>query len=142
MKTPMSMICRLCMVALWLLAGCGRGSDIPRAIISGEVSYQGHPIARGAIRFVPVKGTQGPQAGAEIKDGAYLVNASGGVPLGTHRVEIQAFREKAAKRNLPAPLREHGGGWQQYLPPQYNLQSQLEVTLDETGGRTRDFELK
>ncbi len=132
----------LLLIGLGLLLGCGRGSEIQRAIISGKVSYQGQPIAKGTIRFVPVKGTPGPQAGAEIKEGAYRVDASGGAPVGTLQVEIQAFRETAARPNLPAPLREQGGGWQQYLPPQYNRESTMEVTVNGTGEQTQNFNLK
>jgi hypothetical protein len=138
----MTRLCWICIVGLGLLPGCGHGPDIQRAIVSGKVSYRGQPIAKGAILFVPVKGTQGPQAGAEIKDGVYQVDASGGVPVGTLKVEVQAFRQMAANQNTSSPLRGHGGGFQQYLPDQYNRQSTVEVTLDGKGEQTRDFDLK
>jgi hypothetical protein len=130
------------LLAMGLALGCGRGPDIQRAIVSGKVSYRGQPIAKGSIRFVPVKGTQGPQAGAEIKDGVYRVDASGGVPVGTLKVEVQAFRQMATHPNGSSPLRGHGGGLQQYLPDQYNRQSSLEVHVEGTGEQTRDFDLK
>jgi hypothetical protein len=48
----------------------------------------------------------------------------------------------AATPNQSSPLRGHGGGWQQYLPDQYNRQSTMEVTIKDTGEQTKDFQLK
>ena len=128
------------LLGLGLLLGCGHGSEIQRVIVAGKVSYQGQPIADGSILFVPARGTKGPQAGAQIADGAYRVTAGGGVPVGMHRVEIQAYRA-ATGTNRPAPLQDRQGK-QQYLPEQYNYKSTLEATIDSTGEQTRDFDLK
>jgi hypothetical protein len=131
----------LLLIGLALLLGCGRGSQIQRAIVSGKVLYQGQPIADGSILFVPAKGTEGPQAGAQITDGAYRVTAGGGVPVGTHRVEVQAYRLVPNARSRPtAP--EDRMGKQQYLPEQYNNKSTLDATIDGPGEQTRDFDLK
>jgi hypothetical protein len=124
-----------------LLLGCGRGSQIQRTIVAGKVLYQGQPIADGSILFVPTKGTGGPQAGAQITDGAYRVTAGGGVPVGTHRVEIEAYRFVPSSRPRPTTPEERMGK-QQYLPEQYNNKSTLEATIDGTGEQTRDFDLK
>ena len=40
--------------------GVGRLSDEPeRAILEGEVTYDGKPVAHGEIRFIPTRGTKG-----------------------------------------------------------------------------------
>jgi hypothetical protein len=129
------------LIAFLLLLGCGRGSQIQRAIVSGKVLYQGQPIADGSILFVPTMGTRGPQAGAQIADGAFRVTAGGGVPVGTHRVKIQAYRRAPSANTRPAALQDRQGK-QQYLPEQYNRQSMLEVTVEGTGGQIRNFDLK
>ncbi len=134
----------LWIIGLGLLMGCGHGSEIPRASVSGKVSYQGQPIADGTIRFVPIKGTKGPVAGAEIKDGVYQVVVAGGVPLGTHRVEIQAFQTLAQDSSQPRRPGRIGDlpAKRQYLPTQYNRQSTLEATIDSKGEKIQDFDLK
>jgi hypothetical protein len=134
----------LCLIVLTLLAGCGRGSTIDRAVISGTVSYQGRPVEDGLIRFVPIKGAEGPPAGATIANGAYTVKALGGVPAGVCRVEINGFRPSPASQGPPgSPASEFPRkGRQQYLPPKYNRDSQLEVTIEPGGGQTKDFNLQ
>jgi hypothetical protein len=121
--------------------GCGPSDGIKRVVISGKVSYQGQPVTDGLIVFVPAKGTKGPTASATIRDGTYTVVAAGGVPTGTHCVEIQAYRPVAAPPNRPAS-RQDMAAKQQYLPEQYNRQSTLEATVDAKGGNTQDFDLK
>ena len=107
------------LVGLGLLLGCGRGSGLDRVTVSGKVSYRGKPVPDGMIAFVPIKDTRGPTSSAIIKDGDYQVVAAGGVPLGTHRVEIQAFRPLAKRPERPQGLLRHEGR-EQYLPEKYN----------------------
>jgi len=49
-----------------LAAGCGK----PAGSIRGSVSYDGRPVARGAITFFPEDG-KGPDGGGAIADGRY-----------------------------------------------------------------------
>jgi hypothetical protein len=133
----------LLLVVLGLLPGCWRSSDLDRAVVSGKVSYQGKPVPEGMIAFVPIKDTKGPTASAIIKDGGYEVVAAGGVPLGTHRVEVQAFRALPANRrpNRPPALQDREPR-EQYLPEKYNRQSTMEVTIASDKGHVQDFDLK
>ncbi|MCA9267326.1 MAG: hypothetical protein KDA41_02595 [Planctomycetales bacterium] len=55
-------------LALGAAVGCG-----PRTSVSGRVTYNGQPVANGAITFLPADG-QGPSAGAKISGGAYKVD--------------------------------------------------------------------
>lgn len=128
----------LVFIALGLLLGCK--PELQRVIVSGKVTYQGQPVADGSILLVPVKGTKGPQAGAQITDGLYRVTAGGGVPMGTHHVEIRAYRPASGAKR-PAPLQDRQGK-QQYLPEEYNDKSTLEATVDRGGEQTQDFDLK
>ena len=122
--------------------GCGKSSSLEKAIVSGKVNYQGKPVNEGTIRFVPVKDTQGPAAGASIVDGSFTVTASGGVPVGTHRVEIIGVQAAPAAPGPESPIAEmFGGRKREYIPEQYNRKSTLEVTID--GGEVvKDFDLK
>ena len=141
---PITRFCQLLPVALLLLTGCG-DSGRDKAIVSGNVSYHGEPVRDGRIRFVPIEGTKGPASGAVIQDGSYAAKAIGGVPLGKLRVEIKAYRKPASEspregRNGP-DLAFKAEAFVQYLPPKYNHQSELTITLETGGEQTRDFEL-
>jgi len=70
------------------LSGCSEPST---AIVHGTVTYQGQPVDQGSVRFVPIEGNTGPPSlGAIANDGQYRVEARGGVPVGKHRVEVEA----------------------------------------------------
>ena len=134
--------------ALIAVIGGGCAQEGPeRVIVSGSVTYQGQPLGDAQIRFMPTKGTQAPVSGAAVGDGKYVVDGKGGVPVGTHRIEITAYRidpnykppaGEAAQfvNDLEGPPRE------QYIPEKYNRNSELEITI-ETGSDdvTRDFDL-
>jgi hypothetical protein len=129
------------LTCLILLAGCGK-QGLDRAVISGSVSYQGEPVQRGQLRFVPIEGTKGPPAGATIEAGSYTVKALGGVPIGTARVEIKAYRDIGPAPDLQSPAGAMGvRPGKQFLPPKYNKQSELQATI-EGGEQTIDFELE
>lgn len=124
--------------------GCGsRGTE--RAIVSGTVTLGGKPLAQAEIRFVPIEGTQAPISGAAIVDGRYKVRAKGGVPVGTHKVVIEAFRPLPGVRAHEAdddnPLANLGPK-EQYVPARYNQQSELRLVIPPGSSLlVRDFEL-
>ena len=85
-----------------------------------------------------------------IGQGQYRITARGGVPVGTHRVEVQAFRPIPGAK--PYTEEEADGEWdiqpgdlpkEQFLPAKYNRASTMEVTI-ESGQRavTKDFDLQ
>lgn len=64
------------------LVGCGDG----KAVVSGRATFNGEPIARGAITLVPADG-KGQTAGSAIEGGTYRIE---GVPPGEKTVQIIA----------------------------------------------------
>ncbi len=73
---------------IFMLSGCGKSGDKLRPV-SGKVSFQGKPVATGAIRF------SNPQAGIDMTaqlhpDGTYevLMARGRGLPEGTYQVAI------------------------------------------------------
>lgn len=131
-------------IAAVALGGCGdKGPE--RAIVSGVVTYRGEPIAQGTILFTPTADSQVPSARAAIRDGKYRVDNRGGVPVGTHRVAIEAYRRVPFTPKPGEPLpRNYSGGKvsQQYLPRHCNARSKLEIIV-EPGIReiAKDFDL-
>jgi hypothetical protein len=124
--------------------GCGTGGGPERAVVSGQVTFRGEPVANGEIRFEPAQGTRANVCGASIRDGRYRIANKGGVPVGTYRVILRGFRPAGGTSRQRAsgdPMSGEGPAVQ-YLPQQYNERSTLTVTI-ESGGRdqTRDFRL-
>ena len=128
---------------IWLLlaaccAGCSQSIVVEKTTVSGTVTYNGQPVEKGEIRFLPKSGTAGPLASGAIVDGKYTVTAAGGVPVGTHKVEIVGHGELPKPANAPpiAPTPR-----EQYIPAKYNTSSELECSVASSGNVTQDFKL-
>jgi hypothetical protein len=63
-----------------LLSGCAG-----TATVQGTVTWQGHPVERGKISFLP-EDDKGPVVGTDIIQGKYRATQ---VPLGKKRVDIE-----------------------------------------------------
>jgi hypothetical protein len=138
-------IARFLMALSALVAvGCGRGGP-ERSVVTGKVTYRGEPVENGEIWFLPVKDANLPSWSAKIIKGEYAAFGRGGVPVGTHRVEIRAWRihgqvdmdlVSGPAKGQAEPTRE------QYIPPKYNEQSTLEITVASGSGKiVKDFAL-
>jgi hypothetical protein len=118
------------------LGGCRGDRGPERVVVSGAITYNGKPIPEGEIRFVPTATSSAPVSIAAIVDGKYRADHLGGVPVGTHKIEVQAFHSAGGKAVAlgPAP--------QNYLPKRFNAESQRQITID-SGSRelTKDFDL-
>lgn len=128
-------------LAFLFTCGCGR-SALDKVVVSGAVTYRGEPVGNGEIMFYPTGSTQGPMSGASIKDGRYVAQGKGGVPVGTHRVVVRAFRAGGGQSAAAANAGIEGGVREQYLPKQFNEQSTLEATIDGNESEViKDFDL-
>jgi len=130
----------LCVLAL---SGCGQSSwDVERTVVSGKVTFNGEPIQKGQIRFVPEGQTEGPVTIGQIEKGQYTIDAEGGVPVGTHRIEITAYREAERNPNEPEEIPGvEGTPEEQFIPEKYNNLTELKATIESGGPATKDFEL-
>lgn len=91
----------------------------------------------GQIRFVPQRDTLGPVTIEAIKDGQYRCEHAGGVPIGTHRVEILAFHP-----DDPEPKGPGESPRRQLVPAKFNRYSQLIATIKSDDGEVvQDFAL-
>jgi hypothetical protein len=128
----------LLVIAILVLMGCSQSAP-NRVVVEGQVSYNGEPVANGQIYFYPKEENPGPVSGGPIKDGQYVAQARGGVPLGKHRVEITGFRPM---KNTGAPVGE-GLPAEQYLPSQFNQRSELTALVEPAPNpKSLDFDLK
>ena len=77
--------------------GCERG--LSAKVLHGNVVCGGKKVPIGRVFFVPIGGAVGPTCMARIVDGQYRIEARGGVPLGKHRVQVDA--RKPTGRKVP-----------------------------------------
>lgn len=101
--------------------------------ITGSVTYDGQPLADGAISFHPLDAKIAPQGGL-IAAGRFRVRTR----PGRYRVEIRATRPQAGAVELTpgATPRE------QYIPARYNDESTLEAEVTPQGANTFTFDLQ
>ena len=130
-----SQACCFCLAGLLLLAGCA-GNE---SSIWGTVNLDGKPVPEGDIRFIPMEGTQGADAGAAIRDGKYKVVAKE-LASGKYRVSIRGY--KHGGKMEPDPL---GGepikGTVQIVPKKYQGEDSVLVREYSRGVGRLDFEL-
>lgn len=124
-----------------VLAGCGR--PVP-ASLEGTVTFRGRPVQAGAIRLFPGGATPGHGAGAAVTDGRYRIEAGRGLVAGTYRIEMVGF--EGTGKTVPAEDLQPGQPETvpetvQILPPRYNEESQLVVTV-KAGENTHDLALE
>lgn len=125
------------------LIGCAGNEGPERRVVNGRVTFEGKPVDDGNVRFRPIKGTPGQNCGGPIREGQYTTKASGGVTVGTHRVEILAYHLKAPPGVDIDSLDPDEIIRQAYIPLRYNVQSELEYTVESGRGPvTKNFDLE
>ena len=110
-----------------VFAGCDHG---PGTIsIQGTVTFDGQPVQKGTIQFIPADETPGRATGGKITNGKYAIPKEGG-PLagGTYTVRIIGLRKtgKMAPKGPPVELEAN------YIPAAYNNQTILKVVTSES----------
>ena len=124
------MLKKLGWVALLVaLAGCGMARTPMR--VWGKVAYDGKPVAKGSIVFVPVEDTLGPTTGANIEKERYEVPASiGPWRDGDYKIEITGMAKNGQK--LPNPSIPGGPPVEledNFIPTKYNNLTELRVSI-------------
>jgi hypothetical protein len=112
--------------------GCGVSADGVK--VAGEVTFQGQPVPAGEIVFTPASLDKQSVAG-KIENGKYECR----VPTGRSQVRITAYREVPGKVDTSNPG-ETAPLVEMYIPPEYNANSKLEVSVDASNTK-HDFAL-
>ena len=93
--------------AVAVVPGCGRsGPEMAR--VSGKVTYQGKPVPKGTITFLPVAPTGRTATGAISADGSYTLQTeepADGAQLGEYRVTIYSHDEPVLDYTPPQPVK-------------------------------------
>ncbi len=123
----------LFLCGITLLTGCGPAA----ATVSGDVTVDGKPLAKGTIVYSPFDGA-GTSVQADIQDGKYELHTI----VGKKRVQITENLgvEKKKEHNGPgAPWMEFPKG--EGLPPRYNSKSELTHELTP-GSNSKDWKVE
>ena len=115
------------------LCGCGKGPKMHT--VTGNVSYQGQPIAEGQIIFSATDGNS-PAATVFIENGRYSVVTSAGVKT----VRISATKETG--RIVEGAMGVKYPERIDFIPPNYNTATTLVRTIDPEGELVIDFQLE
>lgn len=124
------------------LVGCNRDPGPPRVVVSGSVTHNGAPVTKGRIRFTPVCASEVPTSGAVIVDGRYRIDAHGGVPVGTHAIQIEASEAATTPPERPSPNAESASTVRRRLTKPRNENTTLEITIPPGSPEIgRDFDM-
>jgi hypothetical protein len=130
-----------CTVMVGILAaivGCGEADG--RLPLSGVVTWQGRPLQRGSIVFVPASGHRGPKVGAEIVAGQYQIAKERGPTAGTYRVEVRS--DSGERPHSPTDSRPRTAPVAQPVSISSEFNSQSRLTVAISADRTElDFAL-
>jgi hypothetical protein len=121
------------MVALALLAGCGKG-DFPTAEVTGRVVCEGQPVSNVLVFFEPLERGQSAVVGKQgigrtKPDGTFTVSTYGdgdGAVVGAHRVRVGWMEGKVDPS----------------CPCQVNSEQDIFSELEVKKGEKNEFELK
>jgi len=82
---------RFGMFAILLLTGCGR-SGPERVDVTGTFSYDGKPVAEGALELIPKPGTNAPAQPITVRDGKFSAKGEYGVLVGDYQVIFHSYK--------------------------------------------------
>ena len=125
----------LASITAFSLTGCGSPPGLNLNSVSGNVTFDGEPVAEGRIQFRAVDGDQ-RAFGGEISNGKYTVET---LP-GKMTVEITASRIVPGKFDESNPDEKVPMG-EMYIPARYNSQTELTAEVPAGGVKQLDFAL-
>lgn len=122
--------CFLIPIGIIILIANGGCSGTPKPVaVTGTVTFNGQSVPEGIVQFEPVTANDGQRRDAMIVDGKFTLPAGEGLQPGLNfKVIIRAFKKTGRKY----PNADVGMSWDekvQYLPPRYNSESDLRVTI-------------
>jgi hypothetical protein len=128
-------------LAVILLAGCGNRYG-GRQEIRGTVTLKGQPLDQGVIDFTPISGDGATKEGALITNGAYRIDREHGLLPGKYRVTITSGdgRTPANTDEPPGPTGANIIS-KDRIPPEFNINSKVEVEVTEKGPNVFDFNI-
>ena len=132
---------RLALVALLVWPGCSEpADDLPREPVSGTVTFEGKPLEKGMIQFLPAVGRGETQAGGPIENGSYAIPQHEGPVPGKYTVVITASAGSTAAP--PGAPGKEVAIPKELIPTKYNTKSILRAEVKKGERKPWDFDLK
>jgi hypothetical protein len=122
-----------------LIGGCG-GDPLGRHGISGTVTLDGAPLAKGNLSLQPAE-QQPTSSGAVILEGKYSIPREQGLVAGKYRVSINAASRGGAELSETAPPGEPPPPPKELIPPDWNTASEQFIEVKKEGPFVFDFEV-
>jgi hypothetical protein len=127
--------CLALLTSTAIIFGCGGDSGKPKlGRVSGTVIYNGKPVTKGIVSFIPISGpgmATGQSAAGEIgSDGSYQLTtfeSGDGAVLGEHRVIIQSREDDPALKGGGMPIPDKLGRLN-IKPPTYLVPQKYATT--------------
>lgn len=118
-------------------SGCSSSTDdFPRESVSGTVTLDGVPLAKGNIQFLPTAETQQAGSTGQISEGKFTIPRAAGPVPGAFKISItsDSGEQPAMVNGMPGGT---GTPNRDLIPEQYNAQSTL--TADVVAGGPNEF---
>jgi hypothetical protein len=143
-STHLAPVLSLVALALFTLAGCSQPVSNPGGVsVSGVVTFEGKPLTKGTITFVPeTPGTGGTATGSLSSSGAYSLGTAqagdGAIPA-RYKVTVVSLDSEATmdEKGKPVPAKSA-------IPAKFGnaATSGLTATVEKSGSQTFNFDLK
>jgi len=123
----------LAVVALCILPGCGDD----KSSVSGTVTFDGQPVARGTITFAKSEGEL-VREGAIIREGSFQAN----LPPGNYKIELNAQKVVGKRKQKGFDGKdEEVELTEELFPERYNAKTELAAKIDP-GANTVKLNIK
>lgn len=125
-----------------LAVGCGSGGPV-MGRVSGTVSFEGKPLEKGTVTFIPTDDKRPPATGTIQAGGYYVLKTTepgDGAVVGQYKVAVSDIDSEVLNTPLPGmPVKVPKSA----IPKKYldANTSSLEAAV-ESGSQTRDFDLQ
>jgi hypothetical protein len=125
--------------------GCSQeGDELPREAVSGTVSLDGQPLAKGTIRFMPAQGggqVAAVEGGGMIDEGSFSIPREGGLVPGNYQVAVYAGGAGAASKGANGPVTGGAAPNKESIPTKYNSKSTLTAEVKKGDANSFKFDL-
>jgi hypothetical protein len=112
-----------------------------RQAVSGSVTFQGKPLDRGTITFLPASPDLPTQSGAAITGGKYSIPRDKGLVPGKYKVAINSPDGRPPDGGDAPPGPSGNFASKDRIPPAYNLDSKEEVVVKKGGPNAFDYKI-
>jgi hypothetical protein len=135
--------CAMLVSVILATAGCS-GEELFRQPLSGYVTLDGLPLAKGAIVFYAVKNNDLDiliNGGAMVKDGYFSIPRGAGLVPGQYHVAIRAAEARHRRHERRKDSEDDEAVAKETVPARYNSETSLMIEIKDTAIKELTFHL-